>query len=206
MRGVVTICGRYTVFTEAEIVEMNAIVAEVTRRFADRPVTTGEIFPTDLAPVLWMEGGALAPKPMRWGFPKWDGKGVIINARAETAMYKNMFRRPLLECRCVIPSTGFYEWRRTGGVKRKDKYLLRLPNAKMLYMAGMAGFFRDVAGKLSEAYCILTTAASGSVGEIHDRMPVVLMPDELEGWLNDVGFVQRVLGREGPELVLGPVA
>jgi len=195
-------CGRYTVFTEEEIIEMNAIIAEVSQRFGYKPVATGEIFPTNLAPVLWMEANRLSPKPVLWGYPKWDGKGVIINARAETALEKNMFRKSLLERRCVIPSTGFYEWQHVEGKKKKDKYLLRLPESKMLYMAGMTGFFKDATGQPYEAYCILTTASNESVQPIHDRMPVILMPDEREAWLTDEGFMQHVLERAGPELTL----
>ena len=181
---------------------MNAIIAEISQRFGDQPVATGEIFPTNLAPVLWMEDKQLAPKPVRWGFPKWDGKGVIINARAESAPVKNMFRGPLLESRCVIPSTGFYEWQHIEGKKKKDKYLLRLPDTEMLYMAGLTGLFKDAAGKPIEAYCILTTVANQSVRPIHDRMPVILQPDERERWLADDGFMHHVLERVGPELVL----
>ena len=194
-------CGRYSVFTEAEIIEMNAIIAEVSQRFGNQPVATGEIFPTNLAPVLWMEANRLAPKPVLWGYPKWDGKGVIINARAETALTKNMFRKSLLERRCVIPSTGFFEWLHVEGKKKKDKYLLRLPDTEMLHMAGMSGTFKDTAGQPYEAFCILTTAANESVQPIHDRMPVILSPNEREAWLTDNDFMSHVLERAGPELV-----
>jgi len=195
-------CGRYTVFTEAEIIEMRAIIDEISRKFGPEAIKTGEIFPTNTAPILTLNDHRLAPFPVSWGFPKWDGKGVIINARAETAIEKNMFRKSLLERRCVIPSTGFFEWLHVEGKKKKDKYLLRLPDTEMLFMAGMSGFFKDAANQPYEAFCILTTAANASVQPIHDRMPVILMPDEREAWLNDDGFMQHVLDRAGPELTL----
>lgn len=212
-------CGRYTVFTEAEIIEMREIIREVGRRFGDdaaKALKTGEIFPTNIAPILGIEGNHLAPRPAKWGFPKWDGKGSIINAKAETvqklptfnnssAVYRQqppVFRSPIMEHRCVIPSTGFYEWKHVEGVKKKDKFLLRLPGSEMLYMAGIANVFKDESGQPYETYCILTTAANNSVSVVHDRMPVILMPDELDKWLADNGFMNRVLARDGPELVL----
>lgn len=71
---------------------------------------------------------------MSWGFPKWDGKGVIINAKSETASEKNI-KQSLLQRRCVIPSTGFYEWNNAG--KSKEKYLFRSETSPVLYMAGI---------------------------------------------------------------------
>lgn len=198
-------CGRYTVFTEEEIMEMIEIIAEVGKRFGKSSMNalkTGEIFPTNLAPVMGMEENRIAAKPARWGFPKWNGKGQIINARAETALERPMFRKSIMERRCVIPSTGFYEWAHVEGKKKKDKYLLRLPESSMLYMAGMTNIFKDASGNPFEAYCILTTAAVPSVARIHDRMPVILAADEQELWLKDDRFMSHVLKRSGPELVL----
>ncbi|HBE87400.1 MAG TPA: SOS response-associated peptidase, partial [Lachnoclostridium sp.] len=107
-------CGRY--YIEIDDVELRSIVAEVERKTA---VKTGEIFPTNLAPVLSPDG---IMKAMRWGFPKYDGKGEIINARSETAAEKNMFRRPMMEGRCLVPASWYFEWERRG--KQKVKYAL----------------------------------------------------------------------------------
>jgi len=162
----------------------------------------GEVFPTNTAPVITPAGAAA----VKWGFPHWKSAGVIINARAETALEKNMFRKPLLEKRCVIPSSGFYEWDRAGGKKKKDKYLLRRPGEKLLFMAGMINMFRDASGGDYSAFVILTTAANESVAPIHDRMPVILAPDECGMWLSDDGFMERALHRAGPglELTIAP--
>ena len=121
-------CGRYTVFTEQEIIEMREILDEINRNFGGQAaqLKTGEIFPTNLAPVIIAEGGIMAARPMFWGFPKWKGSGVIINARAETAADKPIFRSSLATRRCIVPSTGFYEWKRVEGKKQKDKYLINL--------------------------------------------------------------------------------
>jgi putative SOS response-associated peptidase YedK len=75
---------------------------------------TGEIFPTDLAPVLRTEGGVLSAVPMVWGFPRWNGGGVN-NARAETAADKNMFCAAVFFRPAGGTQHGFFEWKRTGG-------------------------------------------------------------------------------------------
>ena len=108
-------CGRYSLAPE-QSKEIAQIVAEVQARFGAASIHTGEIFPTNAAPILLPDGQKMTPKPMTWGFPSFKGKGVIINARGETALDKPMFRRSLLERRCIVPTTGFYEW---DGQKRK---------------------------------------------------------------------------------------
>ena len=156
----------------------------------------GEVFPTNTAPVITRDGAV----NVKWGFPHWKNSGVIINARAETALAKNMFRNPLLERRCVIPSGGFYEWDRTGTLKKKDKYLFRFSGAGFLCMAGMFSVFRDASGSEYSAFVILTTEANDSVAPIHDRMPVILAPDEYDLWIADSEFMEYVLRRPGPAL------
>jgi len=158
----------------------------------------GEVFPTNTVPVHTLDGAM----GVKWGFPRWKGAGVIINARAETALEKNMFRKPLLERRCVIPSNGFFEWDQNSGQKKKDKYLLRRPGERLLFMAGMISLFRDPDGLEYGAFVILTTAANESVSPIHDRMPVILAPDERNSWLRDDGFMEHALHREGPGLTM----
>ena len=181
-------CGRY-LFEDDDSINIGEIIATFAR---------GEVFPANIAPVYTNNGAAAA----KWGFPHWKNSSVIINARAETALQKNMFRKPLLERRCVVPSNGFYEWDRTSGGKKKDKFLLRLPGERMLFMAGMVNIFRDAEGGEYSAFVILTTRANDSVAQIHDRMPVILAPDEREMWIGDTGFMEFALHRTGPELRL----
>ena len=186
-------CGRYLIEDEtySDILELINIPD------ANLQIAVGEIFPTNIAPVITQDGAAA----VKWGFPHWKGAGVIINARAETAMEKNMFKKPLLEQRCVVPSSGFYEWDHTGGRKEKDKYLLRAPGEKRLYMAGIFSEFRDSSGHEYNAFVILTTAASGTVAQIHDRMPLIIAPDEQDMWIREAGFMEHALRRPGPDLV-----
>jgi len=203
------LCGRYLTDEEtyAEIWEMTSAATQAislshASAFAGRttgavvPTVMGEVFPANIAPVITCDGA----EAVKWGFPHWKGSGVIINARAETSSEKPMFRKPLLNRRCVIPSSGFYEWDRVGGGKKKNKYLLRRPGEHVLFMAGMINIFRDDAGQDYSAFVILTTAANSSVAPIHDRMPVILAPGERDQWLSDNGFMEYALRRPGPEL------
>jgi len=196
-------CGRYLVDDEVYadmwmMLAENAATNSPALQAPQPAPVKGEVFPTNIAPVITLDGAAA----VKWGFPRWKGAGVIINARAETAMEKNLFRKPLLERRCVIPSSGFYEWDHTGGKKTKDKYLFRQPGERALYMAGMISLFRDDAGIEYGAFVILTTAANESVAPIHDRMPVILAPDEKDRWIRDDGFLMHALQRAGPALEL----
>jgi len=222
-------CGRYTVFTDEDIPELNAIVSEVSNRFGPGAIKTGEIFPTNIAPILTMEGARLAPLPVFWGFQKWDGKGVLVNARSDTALNpdtawkRDNFNKPLLTRRCVIPSTGFYEWAFVSacdpqislfaGEKAKPpqkgpkiKLHFRRPGEPMLYMAGMISTFTDATGVAKDSFCILTADAKHSIARFHDRMPVILSPGECENWIISDVFMREVLARDGPDLEWNPAA
>lgn len=188
---------------EEEIIEIREIMQAINRRYADKPeyarIKSGEIFPTDMAPVLALEDQQVQAGLFTWGFPGWHGKGVIINARSETTAEKNTFRQAFLKRRCIIPSTGFYEWKSVGGSRRKDKYLLRLPNTPMLYMAGLYTVYEQ-AGRQLPGFVILTTAANPSMQPIHDRMPVIMAKNEQEAWLQDDVLARQIIKREGPKL------
>lgn len=216
-------CARYTVFTEEEIIEMRSIINEVSRKFGDGAVSMGEIRPTNIAPVLTLDNGRLAASPAFWGFPKYNGKGVNINARTDTIIHSldhpekySMWREPILSRRCIIPSTGFFEWSIVLEPERqltlfsgesnlsvkepKTKLRFRRPGEAMLYMAGIINTFTDNSGHTKEAFVILTTAASDSMLPFHDRMPVILSSDEREDWIRSESFMREVLTRDGSNL------
>jgi len=132
---------------------------------------------------------------MKWGFPRWDGKGVIINAKAETAAEKRTFSSSLKERRCVIPATGFYEWHKKEKAKSTDKYLFQMNDSPMLYMAGLYNQFQ-VGESITECFVIFTRMANSSIQDIHDRMPVILRRNELENWLMDKNFIEPTFQRD----------
>lgn len=185
-------CGRYVLFSDPEMAEIRQIIEEVQQKHED--IKTGEIFPTNKAPVLLQENGKLMPHAVKWGFPSFHNKGVIINARAETVPEKPMFRKSLEGKRCIIPSTGFYEWSHDGGPK--TKYQFNLPDGGALYMAGL---YNDFGGE--RRFVILTADANESMRGIHDRMPVVLARQEMDQWIDSYQEALDVLQSSRPELV-----
>lgn len=189
-------CGRYEFSDEKDIEEINKILEEINNKYNGTvSYKTGEVFPTDNAPVLSINDGKFMLSLMSWGYPKWDSKGVIINAKCETASQKKMFAKPLYEKRCVIPSTGFYEWQKKNSSKTKDKYLFTESTNKMLYMAGIYNVFRDNKG-LNESFVILTCAATKYISDVHDRMPVILYKNEIKDWILDDKFMGFIFNRD----------
>jgi len=180
-------CGRYTLFTEQEQQELYNIIKEVERKLnsSGQKLKTGEIYPTNLAPILVRKNETVTPEAAVWGFPQFQKSGVIINARAETAPEKRMFAKPLSETRCVVPAAGFYEWD-----KAKTKYLFRFPENESLYMAGILNSYQN-----DRRFVILTTDANESMQAVHNRMPVILKQHEVEPYLWDYQFALRVLNR-----------
>ncbi len=183
-------CGRYN-FTLEESEEIMEILEKLNAKFQDKEIRTGEIFPTNQAPILIEERKNISPTLSAWGFPKFDGKGVIINARSETAFEKKTFRDSLLNRRCIIPSTGFYEWN-----SQKKKYLFNLEGTSMLYMAGLYSYYRD-----ELRFVVLTTDANESMQEIHNRMPLIIPKDEIETWIMDDQLTNDLLHRIPPQVV-----
>ena len=185
-------CGRYQLNEDADEPEIQEIIEEVQRK--SEAFKTGEIFPTDKVPILT---GEFIPEAVTWGFPGFRGKSVIINARAETVPEKAMFRVCLRSGRCVIPSTGFFEWSHDG---KKTKYRFNLPGTGVLYMAGLYRSYES-----ENRFVILTTAANRSMEEVHSRMPVVLNRDGMQRWMTDETAALSLLSKTPPELVKEPV-
>ncbi len=196
-------CGRYYIDDEEDIIEMREIIQELNEHFKDTPelaaMKTGEIFPTNIVPILTAEGSNKRADLMKWGYPRWDGSGVIINARAETAIDKPMFKKGIESKRCIVPTTGFFEWKHENEKAKKDKYLLRLKDDPMLYLAGIYNTYKDKDGNPYSCFIILTTSANDSVKPIHNRMPVVLTESNKDIWLHDGQLSKMLLNVEFDE-------
>jgi putative SOS response-associated peptidase YedK len=183
-------CGRYSVLTEDEIIEVRRIIQEVSlslvKDMANYAPPRAEIRPTDSAPVITRNDDGLWFESAHFGFKKWDGKGVIINARSETAGEKGMFAKHLNTGRCVVPAGEYYEWRESpepgGGKKKKakkKKHFIADKDGNILFFAGL---YRD--GGEGREFVIITKASCGAVSDVHDRMPVILRVNQLEAWLS----------------------
>ena len=156
--------------------------------------------------------------PLRWGLvPHWAGDPAVgarmINARSESAATRAAFRDPFRERRCILPASGFFEWRRVD--KSPQPYLFRRRDGRLLGLAGVWDRWRPPAdageGEAIESCAILTTPANELVARLHDRMPLILDPDDYERWLDPTLQDHRVLApllRPFPpeEMVVVPVS
>lgn len=185
-------CGRYTIMTGQEYRELEEIVRQAETKLQGETMKTGEIFPADTAPILIQGHTGPNACPAVWGFPRFQGKGVFINARCETALEKSTFRNSLLTRRCVVPSAGFYEWTQD---RIKQKFLFTLPDEPVLYMAGL---YKEYGGQ--RRYVILTTAANPSVSPIHHRMPVILPSHRKDDWIQNFPTALSLLQHSPPVL------
>lgn len=194
-------CGRYQLTTEENIQEMQEIISEINRRYMDKPILPqmklGEIKPTDIVPVI-ANSKSFEPKPflMQWGFSGFGEKPKpIINAVSETALTKNMFRKPLLERRCLVPASHFYEWQDTG--YRKIKHVIKTVEP-VVYMAGM---YRFEDQQPLPMFTILTRPATDSIQHIHHRMPVILPKNLIMDWLSPNADISTLISASDERMV-----
>ena len=124
---------------------------------------------------------------MQWGLvPHWtkDIRSAHrpINARAETLFEKPMFAGLLTSHRCLVPASGFFEWKKEG--KAKAPYYIRLPENPLFAFAGLYDRWICPDGTTLSTYTIVTCDANSLVAGIHDRMPAILRPEDEERWLS----------------------
>jgi putative SOS response-associated peptidase YedK len=127
---------------------------------------------------------------VRWGLiPLWakdaSGAAGMINARSESATTKPAFRDALKCRRCLIPADGFYEWQRTR--TGKQPYCFEVNDGELFAFAGLWERWKDPDGNWIKSCSILTTTPNAVTAAVHDRMPVILDPDNYDLWL-DPGF------------------
>jgi putative SOS response-associated peptidase YedK len=106
----------------------------------------------------------------------------MINARGEGIATKSAFRRAFAERRCLVPADGFYEWTGPKGARRP--FLLRPRRGGLIAFAGIWERWRDREGNETDSVAIITCDANATVAPLHDRMPVVLGPEDFEAWLD----------------------
>lgn len=175
-------CGRYYIVEDNMTEEMARIIEEINRKKTPEGMkTSGEIFPSDIVPVLANSRQQdVQPFAMRWGYTFPNSKPVI-NARAETAAIKPMFKDGMKQRRCLIPATHYYEWEHRG--RQSIKCAIRPERSKMLYLAGVYHLEKhdDV---IVPTFTVLTREASPGISFIHDRMPIILPSEIITDWLD----------------------
>lgn len=145
--------------------------------------------PSQMLPALYRPDDDLPVlETLRWGLvPHWakDQKigNKLFNARSETAHEKPSFRDAFVKRRALIPVNGWYEWLRQG--KQKQPYWHTRKDDKLMWLAGLWESWTDkTSGELVRSFSILTQQSYGEFAKIHNRMPVIMRPDDYELWLS----------------------
>ncbi len=202
-------CTRYAL--EKDLPELKEIADEVlqsllAQRFVAthaRPiVTSGEVRPTDIVPVIAPNAKGLKTVfPMQWGFLNKDNKRTLFNARVETAGEKPTFKDAWQSHRCIIPASYYFEWAHfkspDGREKTGDKYAIQPSGCTLTWLCGL---YRIENGY--PVFVILTKAPTMELAKIHDRMPLMLPKDRIEDWINPSSNPEELLSYALTDMII----
>lgn len=141
---------------------------------------------TDIAVIRQSPEGKRVLHLLRWGLvPHWSkepGIGARLNnARGESVAEKPSFRDAFRRRRCLIPASGFYEWKTEG--KAKQPYYISMKSGETMALAGLWESWKAPDGSILRTACIITTGPNAVMVPIHDRMPVIIPPEQWQDWL-----------------------
>ncbi len=209
-------CGRYALVSQPQELAAEfefAAPIEIRPRY--------NIAPTQEVPVVRLDDAALPAAPdgaprrpvvrqaeagggrrldvLRWGLiPHWAQDPKIayrtINARSETVATQPAFRGPFRRRRCLVPASGFFEWRKSDAAGRQPKqpHYVRRKDGRPMAFAGLWDRWQRADGDAIESFTILTTEANALVRPCHDRMPVILSPEHYDLWLDPQTPIERL--------------
>lgn len=179
-------CGRYTLHQQIESLAKRYNLATIPSAIHENyNVAPGQIMPvivagTDTKPTIEL---------MKWGLiPFWAKDPAIgykmINARSESIFEKPAWRSVILKKRCLIPADGFYEWKKSNNAKEhKQPFYIHPKQLDIFSFAGVWETWKDTTGTTLQTYSIITTEPNKEMRSIHDRMPVILHPEDEASWL-----------------------
>jgi putative SOS response-associated peptidase YedK len=176
-------CGRFTLVTDPEKLMSRFHLQEISFDLKPRY----NIAPGQQIPAILADGGRRRIGQLRWGLvPSWAQDDKIgykmINARAETLREKPAFRKLFERKRCMIPADGFYEWKQMDG--RKQPMRITMRSGEPFAFAGLFDTWTAPDGQKLHTCTIITTRPNEVVADIHDRMPVILRPEDEDLWLD----------------------
>ena len=181
-------CGRYTLTKPLKDIVTHYNPAHVKTIHEARY----NIAPSQTAPIVIAESGALELHSMRWGLiPSWSrdkktGSG-LINARSETIDQKPSFRSSFKSKRCLVPADGYIEWEKTA--KGKIPHYIYLPANEIFSFAGIWSEYQGEKESV-RTFSIITAEASPQIHSLHPRMPILLPPDQYQNWLSSDADVE----------------
>lgn len=181
-------CGRFALLTTNEGLAEAFDISPDSVAEIPAAVERYNIAPTQpVAAVRLDESGARELTFFHWGLvPSWAKDpsfgSRLINARSETVAEKPSFRTAFKRRRCLIPASGFYEWRKENG--RKQPIFIHPRDAAIFALAGLWESWQDPEGGVLQSCTILTTTPNNLVAPIHNRMPVIIAPEDYSMWLD----------------------
>lgn len=177
-------CGRYTISVTMEELMFRYLIKDTTIvHYAPK----FNVAPTQLIPTVIHDGSHNRLGELRWGLvPAWarDDKrrSKMINARAESLLEKAAFKQLVSTRRCLIPADGYYDWQQQGSSKQPMRIVMR--DGGIFSMAGLYDIWTNPQGIRVSTCTIITTTPNSLLADIHDRMPVILKPEDEQEWLN----------------------
>ena len=202
-------CGRLVIYSP--VASYAGFLGAVTA-YDNRP--SYNIPPSADIPVCRVEpGNGRVLVPAQWGLvPSWssgpDSRYSMFNARAESVHEKPAFRTAFRKQRCLVPVDGFYEWKKANG---KQPYYFYRQTGEPLVLAGLWDQWQAADGGVLDSCTIIVTEANTLMRPVHDRMPVILDPDQFTDWLapdnHEVDTLRNFLQPySGNELACRPVS
>lgn len=181
-------CGRSSLTkTEKELEERFRanFYSEDLERY--NPLPNFNVAPTQLHPVITQQ----EPKMIhlyRWGLIPFWAKDIkigakMINARIETIAEKPAFKQSFEKRRCLVPFDGYYEWLKTP--EGKIPYRIQVTITDIFSVAGLYDSWRSPDGKVIRSFTVITKEAEPVIAHLHDRMPMILLPEQESLWLDE---------------------
>jgi putative SOS response-associated peptidase YedK len=202
-------CGRFTVAVDLKtLIKYLSNEYHIDKNVDHFQVPTYNVAPSSNVIAIIHDGQAYQAGYLSWGYlPPYatdDKVGLkLYNAKAETIADKPAFIDSLTNRRCVILTDGFFEWYRNG--KNKIPYRFTMNDNSLFAMAGIYSIFTRSDGTSYSGCAIITTEANQLVGQIHNRMPVILQGNQLHQWLyrgnDDLQMLSSLLTPFDPSLM-----
>lgn len=172
-------CGRYTL-SDSDHLKQRFHVERPFKQVA----ANFNVAPTQTMPVI--QHGADGPELvlMRWGIPRFVGPGVVkdvFNTRSDKAF--GSWKKLTLGQRVLVPATGFYEWKKLDSAT-KQPYFIHPKQTDLFAFAGVWNAWKNEDGQVINTYSIMTTEPNKEMSDIHNRMPVILHPEDEAAWLD----------------------
>lgn len=184
-------CGRYLLVKSTK--ELTSILQQLESK-TNISYQTNEVFPSHTVPIIISVESKIKIALAKWGFSNGYNKSIVINARSETIFEKPMFKNSIIHSRCVIPISGFYEWKKITE-NQKQKFYFTNSDFSTMYLAATYKIINQ-----QRHFVILTKEANSSMSPFHHRMPVILNSNDVPKWINTKEDITFMLSNSSPTL------